>query len=136
MTCLPPFHVFAMPIVPASIKEGSQVYILRRYEMPAFAEHIERYEITETYMAPPVLTDLPKSKACTQESMRSLRQIWVAGARISYSDEAPLYKFLSVNTQINQVWGLTEVGWTTLVPWGKRALDDSVGSPCQHFKIR
>lgn len=125
-----------MPIVAASIRDGSQIYILRRYEMPLFIELIERHKITETYLAPPVLIDLPKSKACTEVAMKSLKQIWVGGARVSYSDQMPLYKFLHPDAQINQVWGMTEVGWTTVVPWGQRVLDDSVGQPLRGFEIK
>ncbi|OCL07921.1 acetyl-CoA synthetase-like protein, partial [Glonium stellatum] len=125
----PPFHSFSTPIVPSSIRSNYPIYIMRRYNEANFLTSISRFQITETYMPPAILTSLPNSPLCTPENMSSIKQIWVGGASAPLKSRLPLYAKLSPAAQINVVWGLTEIGWVTTAVWPEKLLDDSVGRP-------
>jgi acyl-CoA synthetase (AMP-forming)/AMP-acid ligase II len=56
---LPPFHAFATTIIPASIRKRVPVYIMRRFETEKFSHCIQRYKISETYLPPPIIMELP-----------------------------------------------------------------------------
>jgi 4-coumarate--CoA ligase len=136
LTALPPMHVFATPIVPASIRQGCEVYIMRRYEMSSFIQAIERFEISETYLPPPPLIAIPNSPLATKQAMKSIRQIWMGGAGVTYPNQLPMYSILHPDARVNQCWGMTEVGWVTTIKWPHKQQDDSVGTPLSGYAIR
>lgn len=129
-------HAFATPIVPASIRQGAPTYIMRRYDETEFIRAIEKYRITETYLAPPLLLAIPRSPLADRKTMQSLRQIWFGGAAVSYDNRLPFYSLLHPDAIINPVWGMTETGWNTTVRWPERQTDSSVGVPLQGYQIR
>lgn len=136
LTALPPFHVFATPIVPASIHQGYPTYVMRRFEMKSFIDHIEQYGITETWLPPPVLVGMPQSPHCSEHALQTLRQIWYGGASLKYSNQMPLYKYLHPDAKIQPVWGMTEAGWITAGVWPEKHTDSSVGRPLPGFHVK
>ncbi|OCL05746.1 amp dependent CoA ligase [Glonium stellatum] len=136
LLCLPQFHVFASPIAPASVRQGHPTYVMRRYHPSHFIKCIVNFQITETYMAPPVLIGLPQSPLCTKDAMRSIRQIWMGGAGVKYVNMLPMYERLAPEARIMQVWGMTEVGWVTTFPFPELSRDDSVGRVLDGFKVQ
>lgn len=136
LTALPPFHVFGTPIVPSSVRQGYATYVMRRFEMKPFIEHIENFGISETWVPPPVLVGMQQSPHCTENALRTLRQIWFGGAALKYSNQQPLYKFLHPDAIIQPVWGMTEAGWITAGTWPEKHIDDSVGRPLPGFLVK
>jgi acyl-CoA synthetase (AMP-forming)/AMP-acid ligase II len=133
---LPPFHTFATPIVPASIRMGYPVYIMRRFHMDKFFEYVKKYRISETYLPPPVLTQMPHHPCCTPETLQSIKQIWFGGAMLKYSSRLPIYDVLVKDAKIQPVWGMTEAGWITAGQWPEKFTDDSVARLLPDFKIK
>ncbi|KAF2674023.1 AMP-binding enzyme [Microthyrium microscopicum] len=127
LTALPPFHAFASPIVPASIHMRVPVYIMRRFDMSAFLAHLEQYQISETYLAPPVIVALAQHPGCTREALKSLRQIFYGGAPLKLANRLPLAELMDESAAIQPVWGMTETGWITCGHWGQQSADESVG---------
>ena len=136
LTALPPFHVFATPIVPASVRQGNTTYIMRRFDMETFIEYMEKFGISETYLPPPVMVGLPQNPHCTREALQSLRQIWFGGASLKYSNRLPLYALLHEDAKIQPVWGMTEAGWITAGIWPEKHTDDSVGRPLPGYHVK
>ena len=136
LTALPPFHVFATPILPSSIRERHPTYVMPRFEMNTFLQHIGKFHITETYLPPPVIVAMPQTPQCTREKIRSLRQIWFGGASLKYKNQVPLYKLLHEDAKIQPVWGMTEAGWITAGKWHETIQDDSVGKPLSGFNVK
>jgi acyl-coenzyme A synthetase/AMP-(fatty) acid ligase len=136
LTALPPFHSFALPIVPASIRLGNPVYIMRRFDMDRFFLHVNDYGISETYLPPPVIIAMPRNPLCTAATMKTVRQIWYGGAMLKYSTCLPLYEVLDKDAKIQPVWGLTEAGWITSGRWDERLTDESVARPLEGFDIK
>jgi acyl-coenzyme A synthetase/AMP-(fatty) acid ligase len=136
LTALPPFHVFATPIIPSSIREGITTYVMRRFDMQAFVDTVERFDITETYLPPPCLVGLPQMPFATKQALQSLRQIWFGGAGLKYGNQLPLYALLHPEAKIQAVWGMTEAGWITSARWDERTADDSVGRSLPGFEVK
>ncbi|KAK7628899.1 hypothetical protein BKA81DRAFT_380451 [Phyllosticta paracitricarpa] len=132
---LAPFHAFGSPIVPASIRQGTRTYIMRRYTEPQFIESIYRFGVTETYIAPPILLSLSSSPQTRAGHLKSLRSIWVGGASVKYAQQKPLYDFLDEAASIRSVWGMTEAGWITCARDKSRRCDDSVGQCLDGFEL-
>ncbi|KAF2120040.1 amp dependent CoA ligase [Lophiotrema nucula] len=136
LTALPPMHAFATPIIPSSIRQGSPTYVMRRYDQSEFIKAVTTYQITETWLPPPPLIAIPKCHLATKAALQSIRQVWFGGAALSYDNQLPLQNLLRADAKINPVWGMTEVGWITTVPWPKRRAGDSIGSPLMNFTVR
>jgi len=59
LTALPPFHAFATPILPSSIRANRPLYIFPRYPgREPFLEAIEIFGVGEVWVPPSVLVDL------------------------------------------------------------------------------
>jgi 4-coumarate--CoA ligase len=129
-------HVFATPIVPASIRQGYTTYIMRRWDQKEYIESIHKYQITETWLPPPPLITIPQDPLATKDKLRSVRQIWMGGAGVTYENQKPLYDLLHPDARINQVWGMTETGWVSQVHWPKKQCDNSVGTTLKGCRVR
>ncbi|ORY08980.1 amp dependent CoA ligase [Clohesyomyces aquaticus] len=138
LTALPPMHAFATPIIPSSIREGSLTYIMRRYDDAEFVSCVEKYRITETWLPPPPIIQLPKSHLTSTDALRYLRRIWFGGASLAYENQLPLQHLLHGDARIHPVWGMTEVGWITTIPpsWPGNHGNDMVGMPLPDFRVR
>jgi acyl-CoA synthetase (AMP-forming)/AMP-acid ligase II len=137
LTPLPPFHTFATPVIPASIRQGFPVYVMRRFDMDKFLKYVKQYSITETYIPPPVIVAMPRHPKCTAKNLASLRQIWFGGAALKFSSCIPLVRLLHKDAKIQPVWGMTEAGWITAGRSdGPLITDDSVGAPLDGFEVK
>ncbi|KIW08580.1 uncharacterized protein PV09_00544 [Verruconis gallopava] len=136
LTALPPFHVFATPIIPSSVREGITTYVMRRFDMRGFVAAIERFGISETFLPPPCIIGLPQTPYGTRESLVSLRQIWFGGASLKYGNQLPMYELLHPDAKIQPVWGMTEAGWITAGHWEEKHEDDSVGRYLSCFEVK
>ncbi|PVI05758.1 AMP-binding enzyme [Periconia macrospinosa] len=136
LTALPPMHVFATPIIPASIRSGIPTYVMRRYDLSEFIKTIEKYKISETWLPPPPVIAIPKSKPASKASLESLRRISFGGGMVTYKNQLQLYELLHEDARINAVWGMTEVGWVTTVSYPNKQVDDSVGKVLDGYRLR
>lgn len=108
-----------------------------RFEADGFANACEKYQIDRTIAVPPILTSLAKSDVATSERLRSLRKIYVGGSCAGKIIQDQLYAKLHEKAHIEQVYGMTEVGWATTT-WRDKKRDDtgSVGSPVPGYRLR
>lgn len=104
--------------------------------MQSFIEAIERFSVTETFVAPSIVTAMPQSPYCSRTALASLRQIWFGGASIKYANRLPLYSFLNASAQINPVWGMTEAGWVAATQWPDTSGDDSTGRALEGVQLK
>jgi acyl-coenzyme A synthetase/AMP-(fatty) acid ligase len=105
-----------------------------RFEVQGFVDALEKFRITHTAVVPPILMALSK---CGQEGkLKSLRRIYVGGSIATDGMQQQLYAKLSPKARIQQVYGMTEVGWAT--NWYDRELEctGSVGRPLPGTNLR
>ncbi|QDS70873.1 hypothetical protein FKW77_005837 [Venturia effusa] len=161
LVALPPFHVFATPIVPASIREGIATYIMPRCILQSYVAAIRDFQISELFAPPPVIEPMAQSAKlaqspicvakipcaggvlcancsegalCTFENLKSVRQLWFGGDSMSYGPENPLFGVFHEDARIQPVYGMTEAGWITSGEWPERHTDDSVGRLLSMFE--
>lgn len=154
LVALPPFHVFATPIVPASIREGIATYVMPRWKMEPYIAAIKDFHISELFAPPPVIEPMAQSAKlaqspicipevpcavgalcancsegalCTSENLKSVRQLWFGGDSMSYGPDNPLFGVFHEDARIQPVYGMTEAGWITSGEWPERHTDNSVG---------
>ena len=134
LLCLPPFHTFATPIVPASIRGGVPVWVMRRFDADRFCAHVERFGISESYLAPQSVAAIARTGSA--EGLRSLRQIWWGGAPCPAAVRETLRAVLHPDAMIQPVWGMTEAGWISAGMWPERHDGESVGRLLPGCKIK
>ena len=95
---------------------------------------LARFGITHTVMVPPIMIALAKCKE--EEKLRSLRRIYVGGSCATDGMQQQFYMKLSPKARIEQVYGMTEVGWATC--WHEKSQEDtgSVGRPLPGNELR
>jgi len=122
LIAIPPFHVFTIPVQHAlPLRQGTPTYIMPRFETQGFVDALQKYNITHTAVVPPILMAL--AQCGRTEKLRSLRRIYVGGSCATDGMQQQLYAKLSPKARIEQVYGMTEVGWAT--NWHDKGREES-----------
>ena len=101
-----------------------KVYVMKKFEYAAFLRVIERHQITNLQVAPPILVMLGRRPETAKYNLSSLKGILCGAAPLSRELQNEVAS--RFNVQINQGWGMTEVTCGALhVPGG---LNDDTGS--------
>lgn len=113
LNCLPSFHLFSSlwaHLFP--IRYGHPIYIMRGFQIPAFLDVVQKYQISETYLVPAMVHMLNQT-ASTKDivpKLESLRYLGIAGAPIDGASMELFHKSLHPNACAGQIWGMTECG--------------------------
>lgn len=110
---LPLFHLFATSysfIQP--LRYGHTTYVMKRWNLDKYLHHCRNYEISEIYMAPPMLVAMLQSDLKVKDMLKSVRYAGVGGAPC---DAVCINKMraLLTNATMSSVWGMTEIGVAT-----------------------
>ena len=131
LVVLPPFHAFTVPVQHAlPLRNNIAIFILPRFEEASFVKAIETFKIHATMAVPPILLALSKQPA---SKLKSIRNVFVGGSPLPLRVQDEMYEGLSPEAKITQVYGMTEVGWTTC--WSKES-KDRTGSIGQKLAAR
>lgn len=135
LIAIPPFHAFTIPVQHTlTLRKGIPAYILPRFQSQSFLLAIEKFKITHTLVVPPILSALSKLADCRK--LASLRRFHVAGSPTADSLQQQFYAKLPRTTRIEQVYGLTETGWSTCWHDRERENTGSVGRPITGTELR
>ena len=107
--------------------QGTPTYIMRRFEMTAFLNHIHDFEITETAIVPTIITNILKSPIKAYKLLRPLRTVWCAGSPLPQLTHNEFFRLLRPTARLLQTWGMTEIGWITTFLWPEKDHSGSVG---------
>jgi acyl-CoA synthetase (AMP-forming)/AMP-acid ligase II len=126
---LPMFHAAIAPRAHTSIlKTGEKTYIMRRFELEAFAANIEKFHITSLVIVPPIAIGLIMSPVVRKYSLKSIRWGGIGAAPLSKESQSRLLAMLADDATLNQVWGMTETSCiATMFPWPEKDVTGSVG---------
>ena len=110
---LPFFHVVTVPLVHFSPSNNRvQTYVLRRFDVAAFLSSIERYQITDLGLVPPVIASIIMSEKRHKYSMKSVKFATWGAAPLEKGPQARLKHLLAKGAPFTQaftqVWGMTE----------------------------
>ena len=137
LIALPVFHAFTFPLVHLlPLRQGTATYIMRRYELSSFLNHIHDYGITETTLVPTVIAKILSSGAKIHQLLRSLRVVTSAGSTLPRATQQKFYRLLRPGVRLIQCWGMTEAGWISTVLHPETDYTGTVGRLLPGFEAK
>jgi len=129
LLCTPMFHVSNVPRAHTSpLRAGSPTYIMRRFELESWLRNIERFQITECNMVPPMVIQVINSPLTKKYSLKSVRYGWAGAAPLAAEPQARMKALLSSAAGFNQAWGMSETSCiATMVHYPEHDPTGSVG---------
>ncbi|KAL2329245.1 hypothetical protein Fmac_022672 [Flemingia macrophylla] len=107
---LPLFHVFAMHcVMMCALRAGSSILLIRKFEIRALLEAIERHRVTVAMVVPPLVVALAKNPAVEDYDLGSIRMVMSGAAPLGQQLEEALRKRLP-NAILGQGYGMSEAG--------------------------
>tara|TARA_R110002003_G_scaffold589_18_gene20720 strand:+ start:5882 stop:6781 length:900 start_codon:yes stop_codon:yes gene_type:complete len=105
-----------------------KTYVMRRFELESWLRNIERFQITEANMVPPMVIQVINSPLTKKYSLASIRNSWVGAAPLAAEPQARYKALLRPDTPFNQVWGMSETSCiATMVHYPEHDPTGSVG---------
>ncbi|KAK7530122.1 amp dependent CoA ligase [Phyllosticta citricarpa] len=134
---LPLFHAFACPIgIIAPLHEGIPTLIMRRYIPDTYLALLDKFNITESIAAPPMILGwlaMPDNK---KASLKRLHQVTCAGAALAKSIQQEASFLLAPEGRLVQCWGMTEAGQITGFKYPDSDYSGAVGKPLPHIQVK
>lgn len=129
LLALPMFHAATAPVACVTpLRSGNVTYILRRFELEPFLKYIEKYQVTELPMVPPVCIGIIMSPLSKKYSLKSIRSAACGAAPLDKGPQARLKALLSPDAPFTQVWGMTETSCVaTIFYYPEHDVTGSVG---------
>jgi 4-coumarate--CoA ligase len=123
------FHVSNVPRAHTSpLRSGMKTYVMRRFELESWLHNIERFQITEANMVPPMVIQVINSPLTAKYSLHSIRNGWCGAAPLAAEPQARLKALLSPSAPFNQVWGMSETSCiATMLHYPEHDASGSVG---------
>ncbi|MFC3687603.1 AMP-binding protein [Aquipuribacter hungaricus] len=108
MGVLPFFHIYGMNVVMnVGLVTGSTIVTMPRFDLAAFLQAHERYRVTRSFVAPPIVVALAKHPAVEGVDLSSLVQVVSGAAPLSAELAAEASARLGV--EVVQGYGMTEM---------------------------
>ena len=134
---IPFFHAFAAPLALINaLRFGHTTYVMRRFDQTQYLDAIQRFDITETAMPPPLIFKFQEMPVTEREMLKSLRQVWCGGAPLSATVQNKALDMFAPDARIVQVWGMTETGWLTTFKYPEFDTTGSVGRLVSSYQAR
>jgi 4-coumarate--CoA ligase len=106
---LPMFHVATVPAVHASpFRSGNKCWIMRRFELDAFLAAVEKLQITDLGMVPPLVIAIIMSPLSKKYSLRSVRRVGAGAAPLDAISQRKFQSLCAPGATFTQV--CVEVG--------------------------
>ncbi|KAH8812215.1 4-coumarate-CoA ligase-like protein [Xylogone sp. PMI_703] len=106
---LPEFHMAAVPSVHvAPLRGGHTAYVMRRFELEPYLSYLEKYQITELLIVPPLVLAIIMSPLSKQYNLKSIKHTSVGAAPLDKIAQASFKALLAPEAKVTQVWGMTE----------------------------
>jgi 4-coumarate--CoA ligase len=109
ITPLPMFHVATVPAIHASpFRAGHKIWIMRRFELEPFLAGIEKHQVTNLGMVPPLVIAIIMSPLSKKYSLKTVRTAGIGAAPLDAGSQRRLRELLAPGATCTQVWGMTE----------------------------
>lgn len=110
LSVFPSFHVATVPAVHVTpLHNGSKIWIMRRFELETYMSAIQRYQITDLGMSPPLVIAIINSYELLKKySLKSVRRIGCGAAPLDAESQNRLQALCADDCVFTQVWGMTE----------------------------
>jgi 4-coumarate--CoA ligase len=129
---LPMFHVSTVPAVHASpFRSGTKCWIMRRFELEAFLAAVEKLQITDLGMVPPLVIAIIMSPLSKKYSLKSIRRVGAGAAPLDAISQKKFQDLCAPGATFTQVWGMTET--TSAITLFYYPEEDDTGSVGSRF---
>ena len=128
---LPMFHAATAPVAHTSpLRAGEPAYVLPRFEPETWWQALEKYEITDLLVVPPLVVLAVNSPLRHKYSLKAVRAGYVGAAPLDKALQARMQALLSEGVTLTQVWGMTETSCIcTMFAYPDADVTGSVGYP-------
>ncbi|PTB37701.1 uncharacterized protein TrAFT101_005423 [Trichoderma asperellum] len=123
---LPLYHAYGQ--LYACLMAGktlTPLYIMAKFQYEEFLANIEKYQITQLQVAPPIIVMLTKRPETSRYNLSSVRHITCGAAPLSRELQVACEQ--KFNLRITQGYGMTELTCTG-ISWSEGLAGDSAGS--------
>lgn len=104
--CLPMFHAAVFPVAhTTALKAGQASYVMRRFELEGFLKNIEKYQLTDLIMVPPVVIVVIMSDLTNKYSLKSVRAAICGAAALGIGPQKRFQQLMSANAPFTQIFG-------------------------------
>lgn len=127
---VPVFHASAAPVTHIStLKAGSVAYMMRRFDLENFLSIVEKYNVTDLAMVPPIVIAILMSPASRKRPfLRKVRLAACGAAPLDKDVQARFRELMADDGPFTQVWGMTETSCiATMFPFPEHDDTGSVG---------
>ncbi|KAJ4374200.1 hypothetical protein N0V83_002941 [Neocucurbitaria cava] len=127
---LPMFHAAVAPTAHISaLRAGTPQVVMRRYDPTAFLDNVEKHQITDLILVPPVVTSLlahPLPLDQKRKKLASVKCAWGGAAPLDAHTQNRFRQLLQTGSPFTQVFGMTETSCVaSCMPYPE---DDDTGS--------
>lgn len=135
---MPMFHVGVLPVAVITSLKGCQVgVVMRRFELAKFLSNIEKYQINELNLVPPMVIATVMSPMVQDHTLKSVRSTMIGAAPL---DKGPQMRFQALvhgSAPCTQVYGMTEATCiVTRIKWPEKDFTGSVGRPIPNIDMK
>jgi long-subunit acyl-CoA synthetase (AMP-forming) len=103
------FKLITRAVAHTSILRGDQVgIVMRRFELEPFLANVEKFEITDMLVVPPIAIGIIMSGLGKKYSLKSVKAILCGAAPLGKESQEKLRQLLAPGATVLQVWGMTE----------------------------
>lgn len=81
---------------------------MRRFELEPLLANIEKFQINEIGIVPPIVIAIIMSGLASKYSLKTIRALTVGAAPLGKDSQDRMRDLLPEGTFVNQVWGMTE----------------------------
>ena len=103
---LPMFHAATVPIaLTSALKSGHTCFVMRRFELEPFLSNIQKYQINDLGMVPPIVIATINSPITRKYSLRSLKRALCGAAPLDKGPQKRFQELMGENAPFTQVFG-------------------------------
>lgn len=103
---MPMFHVGVLPVaVFTGLKAGHLGVVMRRFELAKFLTNIEKYQINELHLVPPMVIATVMSPILKDHSLKSVRNAMIGAAPLDKGLQMRFQALVSESAPCTQVYG-------------------------------
>ncbi|KAJ5934087.1 hypothetical protein N7466_003634 [Penicillium verhagenii] len=139
---VPVFHASAAPVTHIStLKAGQQAYMMRRFDLEQYLVSVEKYNITDLAMVPPIVIAILMAPISQKRPfLKKVRAAACGAAPLDKDVQARFRSMIGDGSPFVQVWGMTETSCVaTMFPYPEHddtGLIDDEGRNISAYGVR
>lgn len=90
------------------LRAGQPSVIMRRFELEPLLANIEKFQINEIGLVPPIIIAIIMSGLASKYSLKGIKSLTCGAAPLGRESQDRMRDLLAPGTFVNQVWGMTE----------------------------